>query len=101
MDGFTNIPGLQHISEDILKLLDKKSLTECRLVNSSWKTVLEQPSFWLKKFKSDKLPSDVQESLKALVKQLENDQIAKNSAKDWLEKFNLENLPLGPNSPAP
>ena len=67
MDGFTKIPGLQHISEDILKLLDKESLIKCRLVNSSWKNVLEKPKFWLKKFKSEKLPSDVQESLKALV----------------------------------
>ena len=91
MDKFIKIPGLQHISEDILKLLDKNILIECRLVNSSWKTVLEQPRFWLKKFKLEKLPLDGQESLKALVKKLEDDQMAKNSANDLLENFNLEN----------
>ena len=91
MDKFIKIPGLQHISEDILKLLDKNILIQCRLVNSSWKTVLEQPRFWLKKFKLEKLPLDGQESLKALVKKLKDDQMAKNSANDLLEYFNLEN----------
>ena len=94
MEAFTKIPGLQQISEDVFKLLDKKSLMECRLVNSSWKNVLDQPTFWLKKLKDEKIPSEIQESLKALVKQLEDDQLAKDSAKEWLEKFNLENLPL-------
>ena len=91
MDKFIKIPGLQHISEDILKLLDKNILIECRLVNSSWKTVLEQPRFWLKKFKLEKLLLDGQESLKALVEKLEDDQIVQNSAEDLLENFNLEN----------
>ena len=91
MEKFIKIPGLQHISEDILKLLDKNILIECRLVNSSWKTVLEQPRFWLKKFKLEKLLLDGQESLKTLVEKLEDDQIVQNSAEDLLENFNLEN----------
>ena len=94
-DEISNIPGLQHISEDILKLLDKKSLMDCRLVNSSWKNILNQPMFWMNKMKFEKLvPLDVQKSLKALVKQLEIEQIAKSEAKDWLQKFNSTILPL-------
>ena len=54
-DRITKIPGLQHVSEDIFKLLDKKSLTDCRLVNSSWKNVLDQPMFWLNKLKPGRM----------------------------------------------
>ena len=67
---------------------------DCRLVNSSWKIILDQPMFWLNKLKFEKISLDVQKSLKALTKQLDIDQIAKASAKDWLQKFNLETLPL-------
>ena len=60
LDRITKIPGLQHISEDIFKLLEKKCLMDCRLVNSSWKNVLDQPMFWLNKLKSAKMSLDVQ-----------------------------------------
>ena len=53
MDIVTKTPGLQHLSEDIFKLLDKKSSLQCRLVNSFWKNVLEQPNFWLKKLSQE------------------------------------------------
>ena len=77
MDAITKNPGFQHISEDISKLLDKKSLMNCRLVNSSWKKILDEPKFWLKKFHSDsKLERassisdyDVQRSWKMIAKE--------------------------------
>ena len=53
MDIVTKTPGLQHLSEDIFKLLDKKSSLQCRSVNSFWKNVLEQPNFWLKKLSQE------------------------------------------------
>ena len=49
MEAITEIPGLQHISEDVFKLLNHKDLMNCRLVNSSWKNILDQPKFWLEK----------------------------------------------------
>ena len=49
MEVITRNSGLHHISEDILQLLDIDSLMNCRLVNSSWKEILDQPIFWLKK----------------------------------------------------
>ena len=94
LDQITKNPGLKHVSEDIFKLLDKKSLMHTRCVNSSWKNVLDQSTFWLNKFKCEQMSVDFQKSLKALAKQLELDQIAKASAKDWLQKFRLETLPL-------
>ena len=52
-DKITKNPGLQHISDGVFKLLDKKSLMNCRLVNHSWKNILDQPNFWFKKLKQD------------------------------------------------
>ena len=53
MDIVTKTPGLQHLSEDIFKLLDKKSSLQCRSVNSFWKNILEKPNFWLKKLSQE------------------------------------------------
>ena len=75
MDAITNIPGLQHISEDILKLLNKKSLMNCRLINSSWKNVLNQPAFWLMKMKREDIPEEVQRSWKMLAQEVNDEQI--------------------------
>ena len=67
------IPGLQHISEDVFKLLDKKSLLECRMVNSSWKEVLDQPIFWLKKMKLANIPQDSQTGWNLLAHELDEE----------------------------
>ena len=49
LETFVNNPGLQHIAENIFQHLDKHSLLKYRLVNSSWKRILDQPMFWLNK----------------------------------------------------
>ena len=79
MEIFIKNHGLQNISEDIFKLLDKKTLTDCRLVNSSWKKILDQPIFWLKKINSENIPEDVERNWKMLALKLNqaNDDIAK------------------------
>ena len=78
MDGIIEIPGLQHISQDIFKLLDRGSLVNCRLVNSSWKKILNPTKFWLKKLNSEN-SSHVVQSWKTLAQELDNDdQISKN-----------------------
>ena len=73
MDTFTKTPGLQQISEDIFRNLDKKSLLNCRLVNQAWKGILDMPIFCLKKF----ISSEVVENWKYLSQQIEDKQIAK------------------------
>ena len=49
LESFINNPGLQHIAENILQNLDKHSLLKYRLVNSSWKRILDRPIFWFNK----------------------------------------------------
>ena len=41
MEMITKDPEFQHIPENIFRLLDKKSLTDCRLVNSLWKSIVD------------------------------------------------------------
>ena len=53
MEAIIKIPGFQHVGEDIFKLLNKESVLNCRLVNSSWKQFFDQPIFWLKKLDSE------------------------------------------------
>ena len=81
MDIITKILGLQHISEDIFKLLGQNSLMNCRLTNSSWKNILDQSIFWLNKMKLD--------GWKALAKHLVDRQLAKNFANNLLDSKNL------------
>ena len=70
MDAITKNPGLQHISEDIFKLLETKTLMSCRSVNSSWKNILNRPMFWYKG-----MPSEVQRNWKTLVEEVGDDQV--------------------------
>ena len=51
LDVFTKNPGFQYIAEDIFKILDIQTLTNSRLVNHSWRTILNKPIFLLKKLK--------------------------------------------------
>ena len=53
METVIENPRLEHISQDIFELLDKKNSLDCRLVNSSWKGIVEKPKFWLKKWSSE------------------------------------------------
>ena len=83
MEAITKTPGLQHISEKIFKLLSKKTLMNCRLVNSSWKNVLDQPMFWLEKLSSqdnNTMSSDIQKSWKILVQKVNDKQISNELA---------------------
>ena len=76
MQAFTKNLGLQHISEDIFKLLDKKSLMETRLVNNSWKRILDQPLFWLKKLKTaSNFTQDMYQTWERLVQNLSDSQV--------------------------
>ena len=52
MEIIINNLGLQHLAEKIFTNLDTEHLKICRLINLSCKQILENPLFWLKKFKN-------------------------------------------------
>ena len=89
METITKIPGLQHISEDIFKLLDGNSLMNCRVTNSSWKNVLEQSIFWLQKLRM--------EGWKALAENIGDQKIAKYFVRDFVELVILSSSYLNSN----
>ena len=49
MEKLTNNPGLQHIAEEIFLNLAYDSLEKCQEIDESWKSILKDPLFWLKK----------------------------------------------------
>ena len=49
MEKITDNPGFLHIAETIFLQIDSQKLESCQEVNESWKKILEDPSFWLKK----------------------------------------------------
>ena len=81
MERITKSPGLQHISEDIFKLLDKKTLMNCRKVSKAWKNVIEGPLF-------------LQKRLDMMIRE-ENDEAEERSKwKNLLKDFELENAEI-------
>ena len=46
LQSLINNPGFRHIVEKIFQNIDKHSLLKFRLVNSSWKRILDRPMFW-------------------------------------------------------
>ena len=52
MEKIINNPGLQHLAEKVFWNLDCEDLKICAQINQSCKQILENPTFWLKKFKS-------------------------------------------------
>ena len=45
----TKNPGLQHILEEIFLNLKMSDLEICMQVNESWRSIINNPSFWLQK----------------------------------------------------
>ena len=51
MENVIQNPGLQHITEMILFNLDFEDLKKCQPLNKSFKDILEDPMFWLRKWR--------------------------------------------------
>ena len=73
MEMITKDPEFQHIPENIFRLLDKKSLTDCRLVNSLWKSFVDRQTFWLRKLNTENPKSDVRRSWDNLIQEFDED----------------------------
>ena len=52
MEKIISNPGLQHLSEKVFWNLDVDNLKICSQINQPCKQTLENPIFWLKKFRS-------------------------------------------------
>ena len=52
MEKIINNPGLQHLVEKIFRNMDNENLKICAQINYSCQKTVENPIFWLKKFRS-------------------------------------------------
>ena len=52
MEKIVSNPGLQHLIEKVFLNLNVEELKICGQINQSCKQILENPLFWLKKFRS-------------------------------------------------
>ena len=91
LDMITKVPGLKHICEDIFKLLDKYQSMDCRLVNKSWKEIVDQPMLNLKKMKSEDkdIPEDVHKSCKLLAEELDDQDLVEQEFVLVLRKMSM------------
>ena len=76
METIVTNPGLQHLVEEIFLNLDTRYLKICVLINQFSKQTLENPLFWLKKFRK----------------------LSKENQKDWIKVFNTASHKKGTTS---
>ena len=68
LEKILNIPGLYHLAENIFGNLNVKDLEVSREINKSSKQLMDDPMFWLRKFRhlskeNQKEPSGVKATL--------------------------------------
>ena len=68
METIIKNPGIQHLAENVFWNLNVEDLKICAQINQSCKQILENPMFWLKKFRN----------------------ISKENYKDWIKVIKLE-----------
>ena len=59
MENIIQTPGLHHIIEKTIACLDRKSITEFRLVNQDCKRITDCPRFYFKKLSQDTFSLDL------------------------------------------
>ena len=83
METIINNAGVQHLAEKVFWNLDVPDLKICEQINQSCKHILENPIFWLKKFRS--LSKDnLKEWIKA-IKLLKNSEECKDAIITYLQ----------------
>ena len=63
--------GMPHITKIILSFLNGEDLLYCRILCRSWKQILDNPKFWLKKLNFISQPENVTEKWMNLIGQLQ------------------------------
>ena len=86
-------PGLQHLAEKVLLNLDPWKLKICRQINQYCKQILQNPLFWLKKFRN--ISTEYQKDWIKVLKKVKNSDKSNDiiSYLQWkLKKDPLEDL---------
>ena len=86
MEGIIQNPGLQHIIENSLMCLDRKSIVAFQSVNQDCNSITDCPSFYLKKLSHEETPTDLIENWEFLIKKIPDEDV-KQSIKMELRKM--------------
>ena len=78
LENFLNVPGFQHLAENIFLNLSYDDLMSCQILNRSSKRILENPIFWLKKFIRRGLPKQNQNDWNNAIQLTRNSKLEKN-----------------------
>ena len=94
METIINNPGLQHLTEKVFLNMSVEELKICSQINQSCKQILENPLFWLKKFRSLSLENQKhwREALKLLKNSRKENAII--SYLQWNLKKGVVDLPF-------
>ena len=94
MDLLMTNAGLQHVGNKITGFLDHQSLLNSRLVNSSWKslidyTYLKNPKYWLKKC-HENMPIELYSKWKNLIEKLDDDILEEKTTLHLIKMFRTQ-----------
>ena len=78
LENFLNVPGFQHLAENVFLNLSYDDLMSCQILNRSSKRILENPIFWLKKFIRRGLPKKNQNDWNNAIQLTRNSKLEKN-----------------------
>ena len=78
LEDFINIPGLQHLAENIFLSLNYDDLMSCQTISKSSKAILDNPMFWLKKFIKRGLSKKNQKDWKKAIQMTKNTKLENN-----------------------
>ena len=87
MEIITKNPGFQHIVEKSLMCLNRKSIAIFRSVNRDCKGITDSPSFYLKKLSQEKLPQDLIENWKQLIKNIPSEEIKQVLTSEFIQMY--------------
>ena len=78
MNQIVNNPGLQHVIENVFLNLDFEGILSCQFINQSCHELLENPIFWLKKWRLRGLSKKNQEDWVKAIQMTRNTNFEKN-----------------------
>jgi len=96
LEKVLEIPGLQHLAENIFLNLNFKDIISCLQINQSSKSFLDNPSFWIKKFIQRGLSKQNQLDWMSAIQITKNTRFERNISfylRKILKKEKLKDLP--------
>ena len=90
MDFLINNYGYHHITKKIFLLLDHETSITCRSICHSWKTIVDDPYYWINRCKSEGQPISLTNQWIDIVQELDENSPIEQKFVQCLIKWNLK-----------